>query len=84
MKLKISILYILFLLLTSDAVAQRITLGTYAFKDGSEYKGEMVGGKPNGKGTTVFKNGDNYEGEYVKGKRPSFLAMETMCFNTIM
>ena len=49
--------------------AQKITLGSCTMKDGAVYKGEMSGGKPNGKGTATYKNGDIYEGEFVKGKR---------------
>ena len=49
-----------------------IKIGTYTFKDGSTYTGEMKGRKPNGKGRTVFKTGDVYEGEYVKGKREGY------------
>lgn len=49
--------------------AQKITLGSCTTADGGTYQGEMVGGKPQGKGRAVYKNGDWYEGEYVKGKR---------------
>lgn len=49
--------------------AQKLKIGTYTFKDGSVYQGELEGGRPSGKGRTEFKNGDVYEGEYVKGKR---------------
>ena len=51
------------------ASAQKISLGSCLTKDGGQYKGEMVSGKPHGKGNTLWKNGDTYEGEYVKGKR---------------
>src|SRR3712207_9538738 len=33
------------------------------------YKGEMAGGKPNGKGNVLYDNGNTYEGQFVKGKR---------------
>ena len=46
--------------------AQKIKIGTYTFKDGAVYQGDLVGGRPHGKGRTEFKNGDIYEGEYVK------------------
>ena len=49
--------------------AQEISTGTYTFRDGAVYQGEVFRGKPYGKGRTTFKNGDVYEGEYVKGKR---------------
>ena len=49
--------------------AQKLKIGTYTFKDGAVYQGDLVGGKPNGSGKTTFQNGDVYEGEYVKGKR---------------
>ena len=28
-------------------MAQQLTVGTYTFKDGGEYQGELVKGKPN-------------------------------------
>lgn len=52
--------------------AQTLKIGTYVFRDGAQYSGEMKAGKPHGKGKTVFKNGDTYEGEYVKGKRQGY------------
>lgn len=55
-----------------NAFSTEIRIGTYTFKDGSTYTGEMKGRKPNGKGKTVFKSGDVYEGEYVKGKREGY------------
>lgn len=55
-----------------NTFSSEIRIGTYTFKDGSVYTGEMKGRKPNGKGKTVFKNGDVYEGEYVKGKREGY------------
>ena len=59
------------LLITSPFTlyAQKITLGSCTTADGGDYKGEMVSGKPHGKGRTTYKNGDWYEGEYEKGKR---------------
>ena len=42
--------------------SSEIRIGSYTFKDGSVYTGEMKGRRPNGKGKTVFKNGDVYEG----------------------
>ena len=55
-----------------NTFSSEIRIGTYTFKDGSVYTGEMKGRKPNGRGKTVFKNGDVYEGEYVKGKREGY------------
>ena len=52
-----------------DATAQKISLGSCITRDGGQFKGEMVSGKPQGKGTTIYKNGDTYEGSYMKGKR---------------
>ena len=37
-----------------SAGAQKISLGSCTTKDGGQYKGEMVSGKPQGKGATVF------------------------------
>ena len=58
--------------LTLSAFAQKITLGSCETKDGGVYQGEMVAGKPHGKGKTTYKNGDFYEGDYVKGKRQGY------------
>ena len=55
-----------------SAFTADITIGTYTFKDGSVYTGEMKNRRPNGKGRTVFKNGDTYEGEYSRGKRHGY------------
>ena len=49
--------------------AAPIKIGTYTFRDGAVYTGELKSKKPNGKGKTTFPTGDVYEGEYVKGKR---------------
>lgn len=46
----------------------QIKIGSYTFKDGSEYVGELKGRNPNGKGKTTFKTGDVYEGHYKNGK----------------
>ena len=52
------------------AIAQKgISVGSYVFKDGAVYTGDLYNGKPNGIGTTKFPNGDIYEGNYLKGKR---------------
>ena len=60
------------MLLSLSAYGQKLKVGTYTFKDGAIYSGEIENGKPNGKGKTLFKNGDSYEGEYVKGKRQGY------------
>ena len=49
--------------------AQKITLGSATTKDGGDYQGELLAGKPHGKGRTTWENGNTYEGEYDKGKR---------------
>ena len=54
---------------TFHVEAQEISVGSYRFRDGGEYSGELFRGKPWGKGKTTYKNGDYYEGEYEKGKR---------------
>lgn len=67
------ILYTLLLFCASLSFAQKVQVGKYTFpKDNSIYYGELVSGKPNGKGKTTFKTGDTYEGEYVKGKRQGY------------
>ena len=45
MNKKISILPIVFALVTST-YAQKIKIGTYVFKDGAQYSGELMNGKP--------------------------------------
>ena len=70
--LSVFILFSGLLLLPLSLVAQEITIGTYKFRGGAEYQGEIFRGKPYGKGKTIFKNGDVYEGEYVKGKRQGY------------
>lgn len=72
MKYKINLISFLLISLPLCSFAQKISLGSCVTRDGGQYKGEMVGNKPNGKGTTVFKNGDTYEGSYVKGKRNGY------------
>ena len=42
---------------------------TITLSDGGRYTGQVLHGKPNGKGKAVYKNGDVYEGEFLKGKR---------------
>ena len=37
-----------------DATAQKISLGSCITRDGGQFKGEMVSGKPQGKGTTIY------------------------------
>lgn len=72
MNIKQTILSLSLVFLPICAMAQKITLGSCTTRDGGQYKGEMVSGKPNGKGNTVFANGDTYEGEYVKGRREGY------------
>ena len=43
--------------------AQKITLGSCQTRDKGEYKGEMVAGKPHGKGKTTYQHGNRYGGE---------------------
>ena len=52
--------------------AQKMTLGTTVTRDGGEYSGEMVVGKPQGKGKATYANGNWYEGEYDKGRRQGY------------
>ena len=51
--------------LSFTAEAQKITLGSATTKDGGEYQGEMLMGKPNGKGKAVYKNGNWYDYDRV-------------------
>ena len=61
--------FFLFALIATCSVfsyAQKIVVGTYTFKDGAVYTGDLFNGKPNGRGRTVFKNGDIYEGDSMR------------------
>ena len=69
---KRNILLSFYALLALSVSAQKITLGSCKMKDGGEYKGQMMAGKPHGKGKTTWKDGDSFEGEYVKGKRQGY------------
>jgi hypothetical protein len=53
----------LILLLPLTAGAQKLTLGSTTTKDGGQYQGEMMQGKPHGKGKVTYNNGNVYEGE---------------------
>ena len=55
---------IIFSVLPLFSLGQNVTT-----RDGGQYKGELLHGRPEGKGKATYKNGDYYEGEYVKGKR---------------
>ena len=48
--------------LTLSAFAQKITLGSCETKDGGVYQGEMVAGKPHGKGTMTFIKSHSIDG----------------------
>jgi hypothetical protein len=39
-----------------------------ALADGSTYEGEILDGKPHGKGKLLFSDGDIYEGSFINGK----------------
>ena len=69
---KKNIIILLISTLPLASFAQKISLGSCITYDKGQYKGEMVGGKPHGKGNTIFDNGNTYEGEYVKGHRQGF------------
>ena len=43
---------------TSHISAQKITLGNSTTADGGHYNGELVAGKPQGKGKATYKNGN--------------------------
>lgn len=47
----------------------KIVVGSCTLKDGGIYTGELIGGKPGGKGRVQYENGDTYEGTFVKGLR---------------
>ena len=59
-------------LFSLNTLAQKISLGSCTIREDDfvgEYKGEMLNGKPYGKGVTIYQNGNKYEGEYVRGRR---------------
>ena len=59
----------------SFAQKDAISLGSCEVKEGilhGQYRGEMLSGKPHGKGSVTYSNGDAYDGEYHKGKRQGF------------
>ena len=62
MKVRKHIIYTLFCMLPLTVVAQKISLGTYETSDNGIYHGDILGGKPNGKGKTKFYIVDTYEG----------------------
>ena len=47
--------------------AQKIVVGSCTLKDGGIYTGDLVSGKPTGKGRVQYENGDTYEGAFYKG-----------------
>jgi len=42
---------------------------TLTAPNGDRYTGEVLNGKPHGKGTYIYKNGERYDGEFRGGKR---------------
>ena len=69
---RILFIYILLYTFFLSSSAQKISLGSCITHDNGQYKGEMMSGRPHGKGNTIYKNGDTYEGNYVKGKRQGY------------
>ena len=47
-------------------------IGSYTFKDGSVYTGDLRKCRPNGVGKTLFLNKDIYEGAYINGRKEGF------------
>ena len=68
---KSTFLYIFFAMMACSVPvkAQNPATQTITLSDGGRYTGQVLHGKPNGKGKAVYKNGDVYEGEFLKGKR---------------
>ena len=65
---------LLFILLVFPVIchAQKISLGSCSVEEmgiKGVYKGQMLAGKPHGRGSVLFDNGNTYEGDFVKGKR---------------
>ena len=73
--MKFYLIQLIFILLPLGASSQKIVLGSCVTHDKGLYQGEMLGGKPHGKGSTRFDNGDTFEGEYVKGKRQGHILL---------
>ncbi|MBS5614675.1 MAG: phosphatidylinositol-4-phosphate 5-kinase, partial [Prevotella buccalis] len=77
--MKKELLSIILLLFPFYVFAQKLTLGSCTISEGEgktrvtgQYKGEMSGGKPQGKGNVLYSNGNTYEGEFVKGRRQGY------------
>jgi len=50
-----------------NVMANNVTKGKLTFPAG-DYEGEILDGKPHGKGKLIFSDGDVYEGNFVYGK----------------
>ena len=66
------IFYIIFALIPLCSPAQKISLGSCITSDKGQYKGEMLAGKPHGKGSTIYDSGNIYDGEYIKGRKQGY------------
>ena len=64
---KTIILSLFSLAVAFSASAQKIVVGSCTLKDGGIYTGQLMSGKPTGKGRVQYENGDTYEGSFVKG-----------------
>lgn len=47
-------------------------IGSYTFKNGAVYTGELRKRRPEGSGKTLYLNNDIYNGEYKKGQREGY------------
>ena len=74
-------------MLPLSVVGQKVTLGSAKLKDGGDYNGELVSGKPHGKGTTVYKNGNvmaSTRSLMVKNTRASGIRISSMARASII
>ena len=75
------LLYMMMLLCTSLVYAQKVKVGSYTFpKNGAKYYGELVKGKPHGKGILTIK-GISFDAIFENGKYLGELQM-TISSNT--
>ena len=52
-----------------DGTLDKQVSGTSIIYDGGSYKGQLVDGKPHGKGRITYKDGSYYDGNWVNGKK---------------
>lgn len=54
--------------LTAPAASQGVHEGVIPYSDGSRYEGDVVDGKPHGRGVLIYSNGRRLSGSWANGK----------------